>query len=237
MLILVYSFLRYLPQITPVSPLNFLSNPSSSRLSPLPSPSLSLPDSSSPNSSTHQSYTPETLYQSLPLPSFPSSPSKLSPTAPLSPPPSSADSMTDPHFERQQHSTSNSTTSTILPLRLPSRPILSPHSLPFSTIQVASSNLSLTDKGKETTSFFIDVTVNSKTSSNSSEISLTSWKIEKLYSEIVKLDSLIRSKINRQELKTLRPLPDKALFKDHSPHKSDQRKVSIICSLLTFLSF
>lgn len=236
---------RYLPPIIPGSPLDFISPPTS-RASPLPSPSYSSPDLGSSNSSSHQSHsdTPaaaaQALYESLPLPSFPSSP------LPLSPPPSSADSILDPQFEKQQQQNvvhiDHSSTPTLplqtttldpvrssitVPLRSPIRPILSPSSLPFCFLRVGSSNLSLTDKGKETVSFIIEINIPA-TNSVTGEVTTAGWKVEKLYSEIVKLDSLVRSKINRQELKSLRSLPDKALFKDHSPYKSDQRKVSII---------
>lgn len=51
------------------------------------------------------------------------------------------------------------------------------------------------------------------------------WRVEKYYSDVLSLDSAVKSKTSRQESKSIGALPDKSLFKDHAPHKSDQRKV------------
>ncbi len=51
-------------------------------------------------------------------------------------------------------------------------------------------------------------------------------QIEKFYSDVLALDSRLRSLCSRGTLKKLSPLPDNKLFKDHAPAKVDQRKVS-----------
>lgn len=55
---------------------------------------------------------------------------------------------------------------------------------------------------------------------------MASWKIEKMYSDVLVLDATVKNKASRQESKSIAALPDKTLFKDNAPHKSDQRKVS-----------
>lgn len=87
----------------------------------------------------------------------------------------------------------------------------------------------MNDKGKEVVSFIIDVSVTIPSDQDpGKEGGTASWRIEKAYNEVLGLDSAVKTKATRQESKLLAPLPDKNLFKDHSPHKSDQRKVCTV---------
>ncbi|KAI5121517.1 hypothetical protein M0805_006554 [Coniferiporia weirii] len=86
--------------------------------------------------------------------------------------------------------------------------------LKTSTVEILGSHIRANDKGKEVLSFIIAVHVMGK----------ESWQIEKFYSDVLALDSRLRSRCGRSTLKKLEPLPDNKLFKDHAPAKVDQRK-------------
>ncbi|KAM0753210.1 RhoGAP-domain-containing protein [Meredithblackwellia eburnea MCA 4105] len=135
---------------------------------------------------------------------------------------------------RTEGSTSSSTyskprTPSYAPPQAPApRPTLLPAFFPFTRVRVGGSNIKGKEKGKEVISFIIDVIVTVPPESDPDHIGgMAEWRVEKLYSEITALDSAIRVKQNKPELKGIGPLPDKSLFKDHAPHKSDQRKTII----------
>jgi RalA-binding protein 1 len=108
----------------------------------------------------------------------------------------------------------------------PPRPTLSPAFLPYTRVKVPSSNIRTNEKGKEVISFLIDVTVSVPPEADPERKGGTAaWKIEKLYSEVLALDAGVKHKASRAESRGFASLPDKSLFKDHAPHKSDQRKV------------
>jgi RalA-binding protein 1 len=92
--------------------------------------------------------------------------------------------------------------------------------LPRCRVSVVGSNIRANERGKEVLSFVVQVTP------SGSPDAADSWKVEKLYSEVLGLDARIRSRLRRSDLKKLGSLPDSKLFKDHAPAKVDQRKVS-----------
>ncbi|KAL5536928.1 BEM3 [Sanghuangporus sanghuang] len=86
--------------------------------------------------------------------------------------------------------------------------------LKTSSVEVLGNHIRANDKGKEVLSFVIAIHVVGK----------ESWQIEKFYSDVLALDSRLRTRCSRSTLKKLEPLPDNKLFKDHAPAKVDQRK-------------
>ncbi|GAA5866516.1 hypothetical protein JCM1840_001344 [Sporobolomyces johnsonii] len=116
------------------------------------------------------------------------------------------------------------------------RPSLVPSYLPFTRIRVGSSNIKMNDRGKEIISFLIDVIVSVPPESDPDHTGNASWRVEKMYSDVLGLDALVKQKSNRQESKSIGALPDKSLFKDHAPHKSDQRKAVLERYLQTLIS-
>ncbi|GAA5869996.1 hypothetical protein JCM3774_004333 [Rhodotorula dairenensis] len=135
------------------------------------------------------------------------------------------------------------------PDRDPARqPVLTPALLPHAQPRVVSSSLRMNDRHKETVWFQIAISLASAPppeleaaaaafvapSSPASPFLSdpprpvpTSWRIEKSWTELQALDAQVRSKANRQEGKSLASLPDKSLFKDHAPQRSDQRKGTV----------
>ncbi|GAA5922405.1 hypothetical protein JCM1841_003099 [Sporobolomyces salmonicolor] len=116
------------------------------------------------------------------------------------------------------------------------RTSLVPSYLPFTRIRVGSSNIKMNDRGKEIISFLIDVIVSVPPESDPDHTGNTSWRVEKMYSDVLGLDAMVKQKSNRQESKSIGALPDKSLFKDHAPHKSDQRKAVLERYLQTLVS-
>ena len=129
---------------------------------------------------------------------------------------------------------------TPLPMERQTRPVLTPSSLPFAQIRVFSSSLRITDRHKELVSFRIGISLASAPASELEAAAVapapssvsdvrqgvpTTWRVEKSWIELQALDAQVRSKASRQESKGLSNLPDKSLFKDHAPQRSDQRKV------------
>ncbi|GJN91954.1 hypothetical protein Rhopal_004982-T1 [Rhodotorula paludigena] len=118
------------------------------------------------------------------------------------------------------------------------RPSLVPAVLPYARVRVGSSNIRLNERNKEVISFLIDVdvTVPPEADVESHRGGSAKWRVEKLYSDVLGLDSQVKSKTNRQESRSMASLPDKSLFKDHAPHKSDQRKAVLERYLQTLLT-
>lgn len=52
------------------------------------------------------------------------------------------------------------------------------------------------------------------------------WQVEKLYSDVLGLDSRIRASVGKGVGKKIASLPEGKLWRDHAPAKVDQRKVS-----------
>lgn len=114
------------------------------------------------------------------------------------------------------------------PATPPVRPVLTPSLLSLARVRVVSSNIRITEKHKEVVSFVVEVEVSLPSSPSDNDLpagATAKWRVEKLYSDILALDSAVKNKTNKQESKSMASLPDKSLFKDHAPHKSDQRKV------------
>ncbi|GJJ11272.1 hypothetical protein Clacol_005504 [Clathrus columnatus] len=88
-------------------------------------------------------------------------------------------------------------------------------------ISVVGSHIRPNDRGKEVLSFSIQV---SPTGSAETD---DSWKVEKLYSDVLALDARVRNRLSRSSAKKLANLPDSKLFKDNAPTKVDQRKTAL----------
>lgn len=88
--------------------------------------------------------------------------------------------------------------------------------LPYTEVIVLNSNIRPNDKGKDTLSFIIFVDPGR---------GKDTWKIEKAYSDVLLLDTRMRSAVGRSASKKLMSLPEGRLWRDHAPAKVDQRKV------------
>ncbi|CAO1639390.1 unnamed protein product [Sympodiomycopsis kandeliae] len=106
------------------------------------------------------------------------------------------------------------------------QPHLNNHLLRQAKVTVAGSNLQYDDRGREVNSFFlvIELTSGGRTPGSG----LTTWKVEKLYSDVLALDAKLKHKHGKSAAKKMSggnvQLPDKSLFKDHAPSKVDLRK-------------
>jgi len=89
--------------------------------------------------------------------------------------------------------------------------------LAHTVIRVDGSTIRSNDRGKEVLSFLISVNVKGK----------ESWKVEKLYSDVLALDGRVRVGVGKTQGKKIAPLPDNKLFKDNAPAKVDQRKITL----------
>ncbi|KAG8921707.1 hypothetical protein FRC02_012402 [Tulasnella sp. 418] len=101
--------------------------------------------------------------------------------------------------------------------------------LPYTKVRVRGFDIVTNDRRDEVLSliFIVDpcgVGLNPGRKSGSEK---ESWQIEKLYPEVLALDSNIRRKIGRSASKGLPSLPDAKLFIDQAPAKVDQRKVAL----------
>jgi RalA-binding protein 1 len=94
-------------------------------------------------------------------------------------------------------------------------PSLVPIELPITRIRVLASHIRANDRGKDVLAFSIQVQPGQR----------EPWIIEKMYSDVLALDSRVRTLLNKSTLKRLAPLPDPKLFKDNAPAKVDQRKM------------
>lgn len=88
--------------------------------------------------------------------------------------------------------------------------------LPHTQVQVTNSSIRPNDRGKDVLSFIVLV---------SPGPNKDSWRVEKLYSDVIALDQRMRSHVGRNVLKKIGALPEPKLWKDHAPAKVDQRKV------------
>ncbi|KAF8141651.1 hypothetical protein EV363DRAFT_1578860 [Boletus edulis] len=83
---------------------------------------------------------------------------------------------------------------------------------------VSHSSIRPNDRGKEVLSFEIDVHPG-----NGKE----SWKVEKLYSDVLGLDHRLRAIVGKGVAKKIATLPEGKFWRDHAPAKSDQRKAAL----------
>lgn len=93
-------------------------------------------------------------------------------------------------------------------------------------IKVTGSNITTNEKGKEVVSFIISVgkRLEYPASDGIEDDMEELWRVEKLYSDFLALDTKIKSSEHRAVSSRLGKLPDKALFATHAPSKVDQRK-------------
>jgi len=101
-------------------------------------------------------------------------------------------------------------------------PLLS-SDLPTTLIQVSQSLVRPNDRGKEVLSFVIIV------QPDPANPTKESWKVEKMYSDVVALDARVRGTVGKAIAKKIVSLPEGKLWKDHAPAKVDHRKVCISC--------
>lgn len=104
------------------------------------------------------------------------------------------------------------------------------YDLPTTSITVSHSFVRPNERGKEVLSFVILVNPGK---------GKECWKVEKMYSDVVALDSRVRNSVSKSILRrNLVTLPEGKLWRDHAPAKVDQRKVTPTFSfLLLFLLF
>ncbi|KAG8967418.1 hypothetical protein FRC03_010034 [Tulasnella sp. 419] len=174
---------------------------------------------SQPESSTTLNDSPYRAGGSTPTRSYPQLPPPIQNSIPATPPthPSQVTPQAKPTY-RSTRLTSND--------------------LPYTKVRVQGSNIRTNDRGKEVLSFVfaVDPCGVGSNPMRKGGSGKESWLIEKLYSEILALDSNVRSTIGRSGSKKLPSLPDGKLFRDHAPAKVDQRKAVLetyIQSLVT----
>ncbi|CEP10154.1 hypothetical protein [Parasitella parasitica] len=93
------------------------------------------------------------------------------------------------------------------------------------SVKVVGSNIKPNDKGKEVISFILSI--GTCKDDNSSDPFEEKWRVEKLYSDFLTLDSKLKTQRNRAIYNRIAKLPDKALFSNNAPTKVDQRKVAL----------
>lgn len=95
---------------------------------------------------------------------------------------------------------------------------LLPDDLMTTRVTVSHSSVKPNDRGKEVLSFIVDV----KPGHGKGP-----WKVEKLYSDVLTLDSRMRASVGKGVGKKMAVLPEGKIWRDHAPAKSDQRKVAL----------
>ncbi|KAH7922582.1 RhoGAP-domain-containing protein [Leucogyrophana mollusca] len=85
-------------------------------------------------------------------------------------------------------------------------------------ISVSHSSIKPNDRGKEVLSFVIEV--------NPSNGKGT-WKVDKLYSDVLGLDQRVRASVGKGVGKKMGILPEGKIWRDHAPAKADQRKAAL----------
>ncbi|KAI7903597.1 uncharacterized protein BX663DRAFT_507037 [Cokeromyces recurvatus] len=91
-------------------------------------------------------------------------------------------------------------------------------------VRVVGSNIKPNEKGKEVISFIISIGSNKDEDIHQFE---EKWRVEKLYSDFLTLDSKLKAQRNRAITNRIGKLPDKALFSNNAPSKVDQRKIAL----------
>ncbi|EJF64182.1 hypothetical protein DICSQDRAFT_178675 [Dichomitus squalens LYAD-421 SS1] len=99
--------------------------------------------------------------------------------------------------------------------------------LPYTEVVVLNSSIRPNDKGKEVLSFIISVDPGR---------GKDSWKVEKLYSDVLGLDARVRAAVGRTTSRKLATLPEGRLWRDHAPAKVDQRKVALEAYLRSLIA-
>ncbi|KAI8091463.1 uncharacterized protein B0P05DRAFT_527663 [Gilbertella persicaria] len=91
-------------------------------------------------------------------------------------------------------------------------------------VKVVGSNIKPNDKGKEVVSFIVSVGHYREDDTHRFE---ERWRVEKLYSDFLSLDTKLKTQRNRAVSGKIGKLPDKALFSNNAPTKVDQRKAAL----------
>ena len=98
-------------------------------------------------------------------------------------------------------------------------------------LEVVNSNIKTGDRSRELVIFHVRMHLRTSLLSSDDQRrhlipsnAPKSWIIEKSWVDVQNVDSQIRSKNPKSNLRKLPSLPDKHLFKDHAPSKVDQRK-------------
>ncbi|KAI0641875.1 hypothetical protein C8Q79DRAFT_259537 [Trametes meyenii] len=99
--------------------------------------------------------------------------------------------------------------------------------LPYTEVVVSTSSIRPNDRGKEVLSFIISVDPGR---------GKDPWKVEKLYSDVLGLDTRVRAAVGRSAAKKLASLPEGRLWRDHAPAKVDQRKVALEAYLRSLIT-
>jgi RalA-binding protein 1 len=115
----------------------------------------------------------------------------------------------------EQDMTQYSQTPQSLPASFRALPLLA-SDMPHTQIQVSHSSIRPNDRGKDVLSFIVVVDPGQ---------GKETWRVEKLYSDVLGLDSRIRAGVGKGVGKKIASLPEGKLWKDHAPAKVDQRKV------------
>lgn len=92
------------------------------------------------------------------------------------------------------------------------------HDLPHTTVNVLQSFVRTNDRGKEVLSFVMTIQPGH---------GKKPWNVEKSYSDVLALDTRIRSRVNKGMGKKIAALPEGKLWKDHAPAKVDLRKKTL----------
>ncbi|KAG0709225.1 hypothetical protein DFH29DRAFT_993384 [Suillus ampliporus] len=95
---------------------------------------------------------------------------------------------------------------------------LLPDDLVTTRVTVSHSSVKPNDRGKEVLSFVIDVDPGS---------GKEPWKVEKLYSDVLGLDTRMRASVGKGVGKKMAVLPEGKIWRDHAPAKADQRKAAL----------
>ncbi|CAL1714858.1 unnamed protein product [Somion occarium] len=90
--------------------------------------------------------------------------------------------------------------------------------LPHTQVTVSHSSIRPNDRGKEVLSFTIVIDPGK---------GKETWKVEKLFSDVLTLDSRVRATLGKNVARKLVTLPEGKLWRDHAPAKVDQRKIAL----------
>ncbi|CAG8438031.1 9851_t:CDS:2 [Funneliformis caledonium] len=94
-------------------------------------------------------------------------------------------------------------------------------------VKVIGSNKKNNDKGKEVLAFVISVGHARVQDSSVVGLDKELWRVEKLYSDFLTLDSKLKQHQNKSTINKIGKLPDKNLFHNNAPSKVDQRKIAL----------
>ncbi|CAJ0747943.1 11976_t:CDS:10 [Entrophospora sp. SA101] len=102
--------------------------------------------------------------------------------------------------------------------------------------ELIGSNKKINDKGKEVLAFVIIVGKSKVVDGKIVDMEKELWRIEKLYSDFLGLDSKLKQKQHKSVTQKIGKLPDKTLFSNNAPSKVDQRKLALEQYLLHVIS-